>query len=383
MGIPDYQTIMFTLLEFARDENEHSLREAIEVLADKFGLTDEERKELLPSGRQPTFDNRVGWARTYMKKAGLLEAPRRSYFRITPRGFQVLKKNPPEINVSFLRQFPEFIEFRTLRKEPLPSLEEPVGKATPEESLETGSIVMSTSNHLKSVFVIMPFGNRNEYRDGNKESDHVFNEIIRPAVSRAIATLGPDITVVIDREVDKNQSGSITESILKSLVTADVVIADLTGNNANVFFELGVRFSLRRKVTILLAQSQTTVPFDIQDYRLVKYDPFMAEEARAALANFIVTGLKDKSSHDSLVFKTFPVLSVRIPNVLEAGGPSVHSGAYALCKVKGRRPVQLVAACDKHILMKTPMSRTLLEALKPLGVLNTADRVRLDVAMVN
>lgn len=73
---------MLPLLHFAGDEREHSLREAIEVLAGEFRLTEEEQKELLPSGRQPTFDNRVGWARTYMKKAGLLETPRRGYFRI-------------------------------------------------------------------------------------------------------------------------------------------------------------------------------------------------------------------------------------------------------------------------------------------------------------
>jgi restriction system protein len=74
MAIPDYQSIMLPLLKFAGDGEEHSLREAIEDLADEFSLTDEERKELLPSGRQATFDNRVGWARTYMKKAGLLES---------------------------------------------------------------------------------------------------------------------------------------------------------------------------------------------------------------------------------------------------------------------------------------------------------------------
>ncbi len=94
MAIPDYESIMLPLLRFAGDKREHSLREAIEVLAAEFRLTEEEQKELLPSGRQPTFDNRVGWARTYMKKAGLLESPRRGYFRITPRGFQVLEKNP-------------------------------------------------------------------------------------------------------------------------------------------------------------------------------------------------------------------------------------------------------------------------------------------------
>ena len=80
---------------------------AIEALADQFQLTDEEHKELLPSGGQATFDNRVGWARTYMKKAGLLESPRRSYFRITDRGLQALKTNPEAINNKFLEQSPE------------------------------------------------------------------------------------------------------------------------------------------------------------------------------------------------------------------------------------------------------------------------------------
>ena len=104
MAIPDYQSVMPPLLSYAADEQEHSVREAIEALADQFQLTDEERKELLPSGRQATFDNRVGWARTYMKKAGLLESPRRSYFRITDRGLQALKTNPGAINNKFIEQ---------------------------------------------------------------------------------------------------------------------------------------------------------------------------------------------------------------------------------------------------------------------------------------
>ncbi len=138
MAIPDYQSIMLPLLQFARDKKEHSLRETIEALAGEFGLTDEERKELLPSGRQPTFDNRVGWARTYMKKAGLLESPRRGHFRITSRGLKVLSENPTEINVSFLEQFPEFVEFRNLHHESSTSSEKltVVEKETPEELLE-------------------------------------------------------------------------------------------------------------------------------------------------------------------------------------------------------------------------------------------------------
>lgn len=72
--IPDYQDLMFPLLKLLEDGQEHSLGEAIETLASNFQMTDEERKELLPSGKQARFDNRVGWARTYLKKRVFLKA---------------------------------------------------------------------------------------------------------------------------------------------------------------------------------------------------------------------------------------------------------------------------------------------------------------------
>ena len=77
MAIPDYQTVMLPLLRLAADGSEHKFRDAVEKLAQEFLLTSEERSELLPSGTAPLFDNRVGWARTYLKQAGLLSSPRR------------------------------------------------------------------------------------------------------------------------------------------------------------------------------------------------------------------------------------------------------------------------------------------------------------------
>lgn len=112
MTVPDYQSVMLPLLKALGDGEEHGLHEVIKTLADQFELTDEERRELLPSGRQAKFDNRVAWARTYMKKAGLLESTGRGKFRINDRGLAVLRENPREINVKFLEQFPEFLEFR-------------------------------------------------------------------------------------------------------------------------------------------------------------------------------------------------------------------------------------------------------------------------------
>lgn len=140
MAIPDYQSIMLPLLRFAGDRSEHSIREAIDRLADEFNLSEPERKELLPSGKQATFNNRVGWARTYMHKAGLLHLTRRGYFRVTDRGIEVLTQNPDAINVHFLEQFSEFREFRQRRNEhdePSAVADELNGTKTPEELLET------------------------------------------------------------------------------------------------------------------------------------------------------------------------------------------------------------------------------------------------------
>lgn len=137
MAIPDYQSCMLPLLNFYGDSKDHTFREVVEALAKDFKLTDEERRELLPSGQQEIFDNRIGWARTYMKKAGLIEAPKRGINKITARGLDVLKQKPSRIDVNFLMQFDEFKKFRALKHQKVvePS-ESIVNDNTPEESLE-------------------------------------------------------------------------------------------------------------------------------------------------------------------------------------------------------------------------------------------------------
>lgn len=138
MAIPDYQTCMLPLLKFYADGQEHANRESIDTLAAEFKLTDEERRQMLPSGVQGLFDNRVNWARTFMKKAGLIEPTKRGVHQITKRGKDVLKKNPARIDVSYLNQFQEFKDFRAIRhtkeEEETPELD--LNSKTPEESLE-------------------------------------------------------------------------------------------------------------------------------------------------------------------------------------------------------------------------------------------------------
>lgn len=137
MPIPDYQSIMLPLLKFAADKEEHALRETIDALGEQFSLSTEERKELLPSGRQSTFDNRVGWARTYLKKAGCLTSTRRGYYRISDRGLALLAEKPDAITAKSLRRFPEFEEFQSESKQSTPATDiEDEGASTPEETVE-------------------------------------------------------------------------------------------------------------------------------------------------------------------------------------------------------------------------------------------------------
>jgi len=139
MAIPDYQTCMLPFLRYLSDGLEHTLREAEESLAGHFKLTSAERAELLHSGQQGIFKNRIGWARTYMKKAALLEAPKRGVFKITERGLKTLASNPSRIDVKYLEQFPEFIEFRESSRPEngaAAATELPQSKTTPEEAIE-------------------------------------------------------------------------------------------------------------------------------------------------------------------------------------------------------------------------------------------------------
>jgi restriction system protein len=140
MSIPDYQTVMLPLLKAVSDQKEHALSEIIEVLAKEFRLTDAERRDLLPSGGQFVFDNRVGWARTYLKKSGLLSTPKRGVLQITDRGLQMLNENPQRVDNKVLRRFPEFLEFQKAKDERLSEAEPPAAadNLDPQENIEVG-----------------------------------------------------------------------------------------------------------------------------------------------------------------------------------------------------------------------------------------------------
>ena len=137
--IPDYQTLMLPVLKSVADGKEHKFREIADSIAKNFGLTEEELGCRLPSGNQSIFDNRVGWAKTYLKKACLIEYKGKGVLKITERGKQVLKDSPKKIDNKFLKQYDEFNEFQNKvnPKEEKQETETDYKNQTPEELIET------------------------------------------------------------------------------------------------------------------------------------------------------------------------------------------------------------------------------------------------------
>lgn len=146
MPIPDYQACMLPILRFLADGKVHTLKDLSSQAADHFTLTDEERQKLVPSGQQTSIANRVGWAKTYLKKAGLLDNPSRGRICITEAGRRVLADNPPALNCEYLMRFSPFVEFWQQKRKPASGADrsdsqtttEPQEKEqTPDETMES------------------------------------------------------------------------------------------------------------------------------------------------------------------------------------------------------------------------------------------------------
>jgi restriction system protein len=137
MSVPDFQSFFKPLLALASDGNEHSIADARLILTKKMNLSEQDLEELLPSGTQRTFDNRVAWAKSYFTQAKVLETPRRGCFKITERGRELLSQNHEKIDVKILKQYAEFNEFRSPRNgKPEAHDEVPAQNETPEETLQ-------------------------------------------------------------------------------------------------------------------------------------------------------------------------------------------------------------------------------------------------------
>ena len=115
MAIPDFQTLMKPVLILSQEEQKFS--ESVDKISDEFSLSREDREERIPSGKQTTIGNRIAWAVSYLKQAGLIERKKRGFFSIAEAGKKVLAENPDRIDIAYLQRFPSFVNFRTRKKE--------------------------------------------------------------------------------------------------------------------------------------------------------------------------------------------------------------------------------------------------------------------------
>jgi len=165
MPIPDFQSLMLPVL---RDlsHGERSGQETIDALAKEFALSEEDLAQRLPSGKQTTFTNRIAWAKSHLKGAGLVESPRRGLYRLTDRGRKVLQEDPPRLSIGYLSQFPEYVAFRqgpsaTEEKSPTKTAFETSGSIearTPDDLLEDGYRQLRTAliAEIRERIALMP-----------------------------------------------------------------------------------------------------------------------------------------------------------------------------------------------------------------------------------
>lgn len=183
MAVPDFQTIMRPLLAMHADGAEHEIAATRMELADEFGLSEEDRVERIPSGRVTTLQNRVGWAATYLFRAGLLERPRRAHYKITLRGEEMLGAHPERIDLGVLKQFEEFHEFRQ------------TGKSTEEEKdhAESGSADAATAEErIDAGYQELRTALIADLLDRIREEDWDFFERLVLKVLRAMGYGGPE-----------------------------------------------------------------------------------------------------------------------------------------------------------------------------------------------
>jgi len=150
--VPPYHTLMLPLLKVMSGGNEMTTKQMSGEVVQNLGLSIEALSERLPSGTQSAFDNRMGWARTYLFKAGLIERPRRATYAITETGKKLLANPPSEIDVDFLRsyeQFNQFISSSRSDKESLASTDVIDYELTPEEQIEKGVRQIQRELHVE------------------------------------------------------------------------------------------------------------------------------------------------------------------------------------------------------------------------------------------
>jgi restriction system protein len=205
MPIPDFESLMLPTLEFAADRNEHSIRETIEYLANKYSLTEEERKKRLPSGGIPILNNRISWTLFYLRKAGLLESTRRGFYRITQTGLETLSQRPLEVDTNYLQRYPSFQEFISAKGEKT-SKEGEIAVASSKSPDELLEYSYQTLREVLAGELLMQI----KKRSPEKFENLVVELLVQMGYGGSIKEAGE----VIGRSGDEGIDGIIKEDIL-------------------------------------------------------------------------------------------------------------------------------------------------------------------------
>jgi restriction system protein len=144
VAVPDYETLMLPVLEYLSDGQVRKTAQLVSYIAERFKLSPDDLKQLIPSGRAKLLNNRVGWACTYLRKAGLISSPRRAYNQITDDGTRVLAGHPQKIDITFLQQFPKFRQFQEGNK----ATEKHEGKASAALTEQTPEEIIGAQSEL-------------------------------------------------------------------------------------------------------------------------------------------------------------------------------------------------------------------------------------------
>lgn len=208
MPIPPYQTIMLPVLEFASDGAIHSSLDAIEQVAKAFGVTEDERKQLLPSGRTPLLNNRTHWALTYLRHGGLLQSEGRGKFRITERGQVLLEQKPSAIDKALLSQFPGFNEFAYG-----PSTNPAVGL---QPEVDADSTVLNPEENLEAQYAQLRKGVENDLLERLRKGSPTFFEkaVIDVLVGMGYGGSRADAARHLGKSGDGGLDGVINEDTL-------------------------------------------------------------------------------------------------------------------------------------------------------------------------
>ena len=207
MPIPDYQSFMLPLLKWSADGKEHRLRDAYEVIADQSELSSDERRQLLPSGSQHVYKNRIQWAKVYLTKAKLLDPVRHGVFKITPRGLDLLAKNPLNVDSRMLMQYEEFREYKQ------PSDSEP---ATAEEQVPQGGDARTPEEQLEAAYKTLRSTLAEEVLEQVQTASPAFFEklVVELLVAMGYGGSVEDAGKVLGRSGDEGIDGIIKEDRL-------------------------------------------------------------------------------------------------------------------------------------------------------------------------